>query len=379
MLHVLHIIANNSSVPYLGWFAARAHKEQSVRFSFIAMHSQRPAMIDEMKAYGFDVFWIPFDQSKRMPSMIKVLPKLFSLIRRIRPDVVQTHLFDDTFPAMIAARLLRVPVRAITKQDTAFHWYFAPKGVKYDRWNNRNATHLIAVSEEAKEFIIEKEKADPDKVRVIHHGIPTDLLTAQTEERKEKLRTKYKLHDKIVIGTVARLIEWKGYRHIIAAAKNIVAEFPDARFLFCGQGDQQPELEKLIREARLEQQIIFAGWVERDDIPSLYGIMDIYLHAAFMEPFGFVIAEAMMNGTAVVSTATGAARDGIRDGENGFLVAQPDPQLLAAAVLRALHLSADERKAIGLRGKETALRMYSFDTMWEGHLRLYREATGNNQ
>jgi glycosyltransferase involved in cell wall biosynthesis len=370
VIHVVFIIANNSSVPYFTWFARAASKQQEFKFSFVALHSERPKMLEEMPALGCDAYWIPFTPASRGKSMLKAIPSLYRLFKKIRPDIVHSHLFDDSVPSLIAARLAGIKTRVITKQDTTFHWFYAPKGVKYDRLNNRNATNLVAVSEECRNFIIEKEKADKRKIHLIHHGIPPELA-AQSEETKKRLRDELDLHNKPIIGTVARLIEWKGYRHIIAAAEIVVKAYPEARFLFAGTGHQEKELKELAKEKGLEKNVLFLGWVDRKDIPSLYGIMDVYAHAATFEPFGFVLAEAMMNGTPVVSTRTGAALDAIEHGKNGYLVDYGNPSQLAEGII---HLLAHDNKAMGEKAREKAMSMYSFERMWSKHLDLYRQA-----
>jgi glycosyltransferase involved in cell wall biosynthesis len=372
-LHIVWILANNSDAPYFSWFAERARSEQNVRFTFIALYHEEPRMLKEMQQLGHKAFWLPFDPDRRSTSMAASFPKLIRLFRKIRPDVVHAHLFDDALPALAAARMAGVKTRVITKGDAAFHWYFAPKGVKYDRLNNRNATHILALSEESRKFILEKEEADPKKMCVIHHGIPPESA-AQSEEAKHRLRKRFGVStDHVVIGTVARLIEWKGYRHIIDAAALLVKDFPQLRFLFTGQGAQQEELLRMVKENKLEEHVQFTGWIDRADVPSLYGIMDIYLHAATMEPFGFVIAEAMMNGVPVVSTPTGAAGDAIRDGENGYLVSAAEPAALADGIRKML---AADRKKLGEAARKTAEEMFAFEKMWNAHMKLYRAATG---
>lgn len=377
MIHVLHIIANNSSVPYFNWLAALAKKETDVQFSFAMLYDQEPALKAEMQPYGFEVYQVPFNPAKRGSSMLRAVFKLYRLMRKLKPDVVHTHLFDDSLPALFAAKLAGIPVRVATKQDTAFHWYYAPKGVKYDRRINRLATHLVAVSEECREFILEKENADPAKVHLVHHGIPVAELSHQTEEAKKRLREKYNPEGNFLVGTVARLIDWKGHRYILEAATTLVPEFPDLCFLFAGEGNLKAELEATIRKNKLEKHVRFSGWVNRSDIPSLYGIMDIYLHPAFMEPFGFVLAEAMVNGTPVISTPTGAARDAIVNGENGLLVEYKNAEAIVEAIRFIRSKTEAERKQLGERGRETALKLFPVEKMWQGYLSIYRNALKN--
>lgn len=370
-MHVVHLMADNSSVPYFNWFAEESKKHSDLKLSFIALSPAPSQMLEDMKERGCSCYWVPYNTKNKKISMLIALLKLYLLFKKTKPDIVHSHLFDDAVPSLIAARLAGIKIRIITKQDTTFHWYYAPKGVKYDRLNNYNATHLIAVSEECKKFVLEKEKADKNKVFLIHHGIPIDELTNQSELKKQELITKYNLQNKIVIGTVARLIEWKGYKHIIDAAEIVSKKNPNVRFLFIGEGEQKQYLQQLIKEKQLEENIIFTEWIKRDCIPSVYGIMDIYLHAASFEPFGFVIAEAMANSIPVVSTKTGAALDAIEHLKSGYLIPERNGKELANGIFYMLE--NNRRKEIGEAGRIKAMQMYSFNKMWEDHIKLYSD------
>ncbi|NNE99532.1 MAG: glycosyltransferase [Pyrinomonadaceae bacterium] len=365
-------MANNSSVPYFNWFAEESKKHSDYRFSFVAMHKERPEMLDEMPAKGCEAHWIKFDNGKRKSSMIYSFFKLVKLFRKIKPDVVHTHLFDDSLPGLLAAKFAGIKTRVITKNDTTFHWYYAPKWVFLDKLNNWIATDIVAISNESREFILKNEKGDPTKVRVIHHGIPIAQFANPESQRMADLIEKYELQDKLIIGTVARLIEWKGYRYIIEAARIIAKKHPAARFLFVGTGDQQLELESLVKSYKLEEHVVFTGWVDRADVPSLYGIMNIYLHAASKEPFGFVIAEAMAAGLPIVSTKTGAALDAIVHKEDGYLVDEKDVDGIIKGIdfIVEKNLLRDNREIL----KRKAVELYSFDVMWRKHIELYNRA-----
>lgn len=371
-LHVLHTFANNSTVPYLSWFAERAAREGSVRYSFVNLYPERPAMIDEMAALGFPCEWVPYDDRHRKRGILKALPAMLRHIRRHKPQIVHCNLFDDTVPGLIAARLAGVPVRVMTRQDTGFHWMHARQWLFLDRWNARLATAIIAISGESMRHLIEREGLPAEKMHLVHNGIPPGPHTAQDPREIQALRTRFGLEGRgPVFGNVARFIEWKGHRHLIDAARLLVQRHPQARFLLCGQGELEDEVRRWAHEAGLDEHVILTGRLERRQMPSFYGLLDTYLHAAVLEPFGLVYAEAMMNGVPVVSTATGAALDAITDGVNGFLARERSGAALAEAVERLL---ASDRKAIGEAGRATALRMYSFDTMWNGTMEVYRKA-----
>jgi glycosyltransferase involved in cell wall biosynthesis len=377
-IHIVHVMANNSSVPYFNWYAEMAKHEPSVKLSFVVLLNETPQMIDDMKGTGCEVHHIFFNSSKRKTSFLKAIPKLRRLFRKISPDVVHTHLFDDSVPALAAARLAGVPVRVITKGDTGFHWHFAPKGIKMDKLNNANATHIIALSSESRIFIIEKEKTPPGKVYVIPHGIPIAQFSEQHEASRKKLRERFGISNgQFVVGTVSRFIAWKGYREIVLAAELIVKEFPQLHFLFAGRGEQLEEIRALITQKKLSDHITITGWIDREDMPSFYGIMDTYLHAATLEPFGFVIAEAMANRLPVISVNTGAARDGIVNDTSGLLLEKAEPELIAAALRKMITMSAEKRMEMGENARRSAEKLFSMERVWRDLLELYRKGSEN--
>lgn len=371
-MHVLHTFANNGTVPYLTWFTDRAVLEGTPHYTFILLVPQRPPMIEEMRAKGFDVIWIRYDDRRRKRGLIRALPLLWWHMRRIRPDIVHCNLFDDSLPGLIAARLAGIRRRVLTRQDTGYHWMHARRWVTLDRWNNRMATHIIAISEENRRFIIDQEGADERKVTMVHNGIPPERFTRQDHEVMQRLRERFGLSsENLVFGSVARYVQWKGHRHVLDAAARIVSDHPNARFLLCGSGALRPSMEDLARSLGIASKVHFIDRIEPGEMPSFYGILDAFLHAAVMEPFGLVYAEAMMNAVPVVSTRTGAAADAIIDGVNGILIKDPTGEALALGVERLLAL---DRHAIGRMGRDTALRKYAFDVMWKGTMHVYQAA-----
>lgn len=370
-MHVLHTFANNTTVPYLTWFTDRAVAEGAPRYSFIIMHRERPKMMDEMRAKGFEVVWIPYDDGKRKRGMLRALPLLWWHILRLKPDIVHVNLFDDSLPGLMAAWFAGVRRRVITRQDTGFHWMHAPRWVALDRWNNRMATRIIAISEENRRFMIDKEQAPPEKVVLVHNGIPPDRFTRQHPEVMQDLRTRFGIGpDHLVIGNVARHVEWKGHRHVLQAAALLVATHPNARFLLCGAGAGREAMERLALDLGLHDRVTFIDRIEPEHMPSFYGILDLYIHGATLEPFGLVYAEAMLNGIPVVSTRTGAALDAITDGESGILVPEASGAALAQGVLRLLAL---DRKAVGRAGRDAARNLFVFDRMWQGTMAVYND------
>lgn len=366
-MHIVFTIADEGSVPYFKWFAKKAKEENKHKFSFVSLSTKKTEMLNYVEGLEWDAYWIKIDSNKRKKSMVVAFFKLYKIFKDIKPDVVHSHLFYDSVPALAAARFARVKLRAIVKADISFHYYFAPKWVWVDKLNNINATHIIPPTNEAMRFILEKEKADPKKITMIHHGIPQKLFTQSSDEKRAYIIKKFSLENKLVIGTVSRLIDWKGYRYIIEAIPKVIEKHPNAIFLFVGEGPQKEELVDLAKKKGVLENIIFTGWMDRALIPSFYSLLDVYAHAASFEPFGFVIPEAMMNSAPIASTPTGSALDAIEHKVNGYLCKYKDPESLCKGILYTIENGQNFKE----KGRETALNMYEFNVMFKNYIKLY--------
>jgi glycosyltransferase involved in cell wall biosynthesis len=178
------------------------------------------------------------------------------------------------------------------------------------------------------------------------------------------------LEGKTVIGTISKLIEWKGYSSIIEAAKIIIKENTNIKFLFIGTGPQENELRELIRKNNLNEYITLTGWINPSYIPSMLDIFDIGIHAAFMEPFGFVLVEAMAKGVPLVTTKTGAAAEVLTHKDNCYFATYNDPLSFADGIKWML-MNFQLREQMKSQLKNIANQYFSVERMLNEYVKLY--------
>jgi glycosyltransferase involved in cell wall biosynthesis len=368
--HIVWVLSNASSAPYFNWFARVAAQRNDFEMSFVCLYHEHPKMIDDVKQFGFKCYWIRYDWHKRKSGLLSAYFKLKKLFREIKPDVVHAHLFDDALSAITAAKSTGVPMRITTKGDASYHYFHNPQYVRFDRMINRKSTAIVALSNESHNFITQKEGAAPEKVKLIHHGLDIDIVTRQDQHVVKSFLEQWDMQGKTVVGTVSRFIPWKGYTDILDVIKKVITVNADVRFLFCGTGEQEQEIRLLSERLQIADYIIFTGPIPSEKMPSLYGCMNIFLHAARFEPFGLAIAEAMLNGVPVVSTRTGAAADGVVSGEHGYLCEYGNTQALADSILKL----TDASLALSM-GKKCVLRateLFAVEAGYRNHLNLYQ-------
>jgi glycosyltransferase involved in cell wall biosynthesis len=151
----------------------------------------------------------------------------------------------------------------------------------------------------------------------------------------------------------------------LAAAR---AEVPALEAVVAGSGSETGAARRAAEAAGVADAVRFAGRVPDAELERLMGDAAVLVNPSAREGFGLVVAEAASHGTpsVVVAGEDNAAAELVVDGENGFVAASAAPDVLGAAIVRAvaggepLRRStaawfARERRARSLAGSVTQL------------------------
>ncbi len=134
------------------------------------------------------------------------------------------------------------------------------------------------------------------------------------------------------------LVPRKGVDLLARAFRQLVSEFPQVRLIFMGSG---PDEEALRREvSACGDRVQFAGFVDWDHLPGMYQSGHVLCVPSRHDGWGLVVPEGLASGLPVIGTDhTGAAREFIRTGVNGWLVQAGDEGGLHTAMRQAAALS----------------------------------------
>jgi len=141
--------------------------------------------------------------------------------------------------------------------------------------------------------------------------------------------------------------------------------------LFVGDGPLRGKLEGLVRELGLENRVRFLGSKDREEIPEILAITDIFVLPSLSEGLPTAVIEAMAAGCPVVATAVGGTAEVVADGETGLLVPPRDPDALAEGMKILLQSRATRRK-MGEAGAKRAREYFSIERMVREYEALYR-------
>lgn len=177
----------------------------------------------------------------------------------------------------------------------------------------------------------------------------------------------------ILFVAIGRLVTYKGFDVLIEAMTRV-----QGHLVICGEGDERPRLEALIRQHGLTSRVTLAGKMEVADIRRHLKAATALVLSSISpaETFGIVQVEAMATGVAVINTQLATAVPFVaRDGHEALTVPVGDPEALAAAMDR---LTRDQalRAALATAGQRRAEAIYSADAFVKGVCDAYDDIRG---
>jgi glycosyltransferase involved in cell wall biosynthesis len=299
-------------------------------------------------------------QPGRWPSPIKVVRGV------LRADLVFGWFASwHTFFPIILARLLRTPsVLVIGGFDTAnmpdIGYGYQQGGLR--RWASRQimkrAGRLATNSRYSLSEIERNTPIPPERVTVIHHGVP-DPFGELPRQPKERLA--------LTVGAINRgTLVQKGQLPFVEAASRL----PDTRFVVVGRwlDDAVDELR-----AHASDNVELAGWASDEELRDWYRRAAVYVQASRHEGFGLAVAEAMLAGCVPVVMDVTAMPEVV--GDAGVLISSQAPDEVADGVRRALELG----EAAQRRARERIAAKFPLERREEGILRLVEQALSRSR
>ncbi|WP_153556592.1 glycosyltransferase family 4 protein [Roseimaritima sediminicola] len=297
-------------------------------------------------------------------------------LRQFRPDVVHTHSAKGGILGRQAAWSLGVPAIVHTVHGAPFHAYQHPAVRWFYRHCERRAAaqchRLVSVADAMTDLMVQGGVAPRDKFTTVYSGMDVEPFLAADHHRVAMRQQLGFAPGDVVIGKIARLYHLKGHADLIAAASEVVAAVPGARFLLVGDGILRESLERQIARAGLSDRFVFTGLVDPERIPELLGAMDVLVHASFREGLARALPQGLIAGKPVVSYDIDGAREVVIDDESGFLVPPGDREGLAR---RLTQLAADQplRRRLGQQGRERFTDRFRHQTMTRRLRELYTQ------
>ncbi len=179
--------------------------------------------------------------------------------------------------------------------------------------------------------------------------------------------------DKILLFS-GRLVPQKDLFTLLRAFPIIKHVRNSTLLLIVGSGIQDKSLIKLAEELKIQDNVIFTGSIDHNQIPEYLAACDVYTISSLFEGTCIAMAEAMASGKPVVATKFAGVHDLIVDGETSFTVDQGDYKTFADKVLYLLN-NPDIAKKMGEKASKKVEEIFSNNQNIDKVIKMWEETT----
>ena len=249
--------------------------------------------------------------------------------------------------------------------------YFMHRLAKLEAETAKNATLIVTISKYSLEKIKQFYNVNEEKVRIVPNGVDPEKF--KPLEDQAAVKRQFGLGNEPCVLFVGSLIPRKGLPSLIEAAKKIVKEQSETKFLIVGEGPLRSQLANSLEAANLSDNFKFLGNVKEDMLPAVYNCGDVFVLPSIQEGQGIVLLEAQASAKPVVAFNIGGVNEALLNGETGLLVKRGSTNMLADAIMKLLSDKA-LREKMGANGRRFVAENFTWDICAQKMLNVYREA-----
>lgn len=320
--------------------------------------------ISEIEAVGAKVIETKLEKDSTDPVKDFLLMLHYrKLMQETKPDVVLTYTIKPNVYGAMAAGSLKIPcVANITGLGTAL----AGRGLLHEV---ALTLYKVGFSYISKVFFQNEENMHffvDNKIAIGKH----ELLPGSGVNLSRFSLMEYPADDAINFAFISRIRKEKGIEQYVDLARFMKDKYPDTNFHVCGYGSE--EYESYMKQLQEEKIIIYHGFI-KDVRETLKNIHCVVHPTYYPEGMSNTLLESAASGRPIISTDRAGTREIIDDGMNGYLIKEQDSEDLIEKVERFVNLSYEQKREMGLKGREKVAREFDRNIIVERYLKTVAE------
>lgn len=310
---------------------------------------------EELEAVGCQVLFTAINRRGMNPIQdMGLFLSYRKLLKTIRPDVILTYTIKPNIYGGLAARLDRIPyITNITGLGTTFE-----RGGMLQKMVV--AMYRMGIGKAACVFFQNGTNRQVFQTHNIH-GKKDRLVNGSGVNTANHPLQPYPLHEKPSFLFVGRLMKEKGVEEFFHCVETF-REQADFHIIGYAEEDYEARMQALVEKGNL----FFRGY--QTEVDRFYGQCDAVLVPSYHEGMSNVLLEAASCARPVLASNIPGCKEGIEDAVTGFLFEARSAQAMEDAIRKFLSLSQEERKEMGLRGREKMVREFERSQVVQAYL-----------
>ncbi len=277
---------------------------------------------------------------ERKNNLLSCILKANSIMQRAGCDIAHVHGYKE----MLLASVVKSIQFGSFKIIRTFHGMgMIDASIPYrfiEKVNSFFLDYAISVSFDLQEILIKNKLVTKNKTTVLHNCIGSNQESIYFDE-KDRIKSLLKIpKDAFVVGTIGRLVQVKGHKFLLEAAKILIPEKKNLYFVIVGDGPLLDKLQADVQILNLEANIIFTGF--RNDAASILRCFDIFILTSLHEGIPMVILESMRAGIPIISTDVGGIGEILTNNKDALLI--PMENVVEGIINACKTLVQDEQK-----------------------------------
>ncbi len=281
-------------------------------------------------------------------------------LKKFAPDVIHIHTpFGAGWMGIRSSKKLKIPL--IGTHHTFYDYYLKHARAEYDwakkfSWKYTVAFYnhcdlILSPTQSLAETLIEKGLQKP--VDIIQNSIDTVLFRPGSDISQEKLKSQFGIQGKSLV-YMGRVSYEKNIGQVVKAFALMLKKTPKLKLMIIGDGPERKKLEKLAQALKIENNIIFTGFLHGEDLVKALQANDIFLTASKSENMPLSVLEAMAAGLPIITIKEKGLAEIVQENINGFFAKTDDPEDIAEKALELLS-NEDLLKKFGENSRKLAL------------------------
>ena len=317
-------------------------------------------------------------QNFGFPHMSRVL----DFLRAHDVKLIHAHTeFTLGHAAIVAGRELNIPVIATTHTmwEDYYRYYLTagkiiPRRVvrKIVQQAYKQFYAFINVSQKAHDYFNRSFMLPGIPSCVIPNAIDIERFSSGSSsgEETEKLKASMGIkEDETVLLYVGRVVEEKRVNELLEVVMNVSRKNKKIKTVFVGSGGAVEYLQNEVKKNELQENILFTGFVDYENLPKYYALGNIFITASLSEMHSMTILEALAAGLPIVCREDASFSDTVYNGKNGYQCVTDE-----AMQEKLLEVASKKEECTEL-GKHSRVIAddFSFGTYGKKHLAFYEE------
>ena len=308
------------------------------------------------------------------------LPAMLNLGMKIPKgfDVINIHNPPTEWAAFLAKKRLNAPIVWMCNEPP--FWFTDPKQRKglgklnfplyegLDKVAVDYIDRIVVLSAIAGRRV---EKAYGKPYEIVHTGVSTDQFHRASGK---EFRVKYGLENNFILLQTGNIAQDKKQVDSILALQLVSKKYDNVTLVFDGEGSRE-HLIALSRQLGVENKVLFLHSCSDAELAQVYAACDVFVFPAQIT-WGLAVIEAMVASKPVLVSNKSGVSEVIRNGQNGFVIEDPNPRNMALQI-ENLILDSELRQKIGENAHEYATQNLSWQMYAKNMTLVFEKALKN--